>query len=63
MLEWNQFDLFSEKIRSSKIEFVIEPYVRFEGLPGEQKTMFFKDPFGNALEFKSFKQDSEIFNK
>ena len=45
------------------IEFVIEPYVRFEGLPGEQKTMFFKDPFGNALEFKSFKQDSEIFNK
>ena len=63
MLEWNQFDLFSEKIRSSNIEFIIEPYVRFEGLPGEQKTMFFKDPFGNALEFKSFKQDSEIFNK
>ena len=63
MLEWNQFDLFSEKIRDSNIEFVIEPYVRFEGLPGEQKTMFFKDPFGNALEFKSFKQDSEIFNK
>ena len=63
VLEWNQFDLFSEKIRSSKIEFVIEPDVRFEGLPGEQKTMFFKDPFGNALEFKSFKQDSEIFNK
>ena len=63
MLEWNQFDLFSEKIRSSNIEFVIEPYVRFEGLPGEQKTMFFKDHFGNALEFKSFKKDSEIFNK
>ena len=63
VLEWNQFDLFSEKIRDSNIEFVIEPYVRFEGLPGEQKTMFFKDPFGNALEFKSFKQDSEIFNK
>ena len=63
VLEWNQFDLFSKKIRSSNIEFVIEPYVRFEGLSGEQKTMFFKDPFGNALEFKSFKQDSEIFNK
>ena len=63
VLEWDQFDLFSVKIRSSNIEFVIEPYVRFEGLPGEQKTMFFKDPFGNALEFKSFKQDSEIFNK
>ena len=63
VLEWNQFDLFSEKIRSSNIEFVIEPYVRFEGKPGEQATMFFKDPFGNALEFKSFKKDSEIFNK
>ena len=63
VLEWNQFDLFSEKIRSNNIEFVIEPYVRFEGLPGEQKTMFFKDPFGNALEFKSFKKDSDIFSK
>lgn len=63
VLEWDQFDLFSEKIKSGNIKFIIEPYVRFEGLPGEQKTMFFKDPFGNALEFKSFKQDSEIFNK
>ena len=45
------------------IKFIIEPYLRFEGLPGEQKTMFFKDPFGNALEFKSFKKDSDIFSK
>ena len=63
VLEWEQFDIFSEKLISSDIKFVIEPYLRFKGLPGEQKTMFFKDPFGNALEFKSFKHDSEIFNK
>ncbi|MDC3113311.1 VOC family protein [Gammaproteobacteria bacterium] len=63
VLEWKQFDIFSEKLKSSGINFIIEPYLRFEGQPGEQKTLFFKDPFGNALEFKSFKHDSQIFNK
>ena len=62
VLEWKQFDKFSEKIKFSEIDFIIEPYLRFKGLPGEQKTMFFKDPFGNALEFKSFKHDNQIFN-
>ena len=63
VLEWEQFDIFAKKIKSNDIRFIIEPYLRFKGLPGEQKTMFFKDPFGNALEFKSFKNDIEIFNK
>ena len=63
VLEWEEFDVFSEKLISNNIKFIIEPYLRFKGLPGEQKTMFFKDPFGNALEFKSFKHDSDIFNK
>lgn len=63
ILEWGDFDSFSSKLKAENINFIIEPYLRFLGLPGEQKTMFFKDPFGNALEFKSFKQDSEIFNK
>ena len=63
VLEWEQFDIFAKKIKSNSIKFIIEPYLRFKGLPGEQKTMFFKDPFGNALEFKSFKHDTEIFNK
>ena len=63
VLEWNQFDIFAKKIKLSGIKFIIEPYLRFKGLPGEQKTMFFTDPFGNALEFKSFKHDSDIFNK
>ena len=63
ILEWDDFDSFSSKLKTENINFIIEPYLRFSGLPGEQKTMFFKDPFGNALEFKSFKKDSEIFNK
>jgi extradiol dioxygenase family protein len=48
VLDWKEFDIFSETIKSNNIDFIIEPYLRFEGLPGEQKTMFFKDPFGNA---------------
>ena len=61
ILDWQDFDLLSKKIKENKLEFVIEPYLRFEGKPGEQKTMFFQDPFGNFLEFKSFKSDDEIF--
>ncbi|TVQ04795.1 MAG: hypothetical protein EA359_05235 [Balneolaceae bacterium] len=43
------------------IDFVIEPYIRFKGLPGEQYTMFLLDPSGNALEFKAFRDESQIF--
>ena len=63
LLEWEEFDNFSKKLKENDINFIIEPYLRFEGLLGEQKTMFFKDPFGNALEFKSFKKDEAIFSK
>ena len=63
LLEWKEFDNSVKKLKKSHINFIIEPYVRFKGLPGEQKTMFFIDPFGNALEFKSFKNDSDIFRK
>ena len=61
VLEWSDFDAFADRIRQKGINFIIEPYLRFEGLPGEQKTLFFKDPSGNALEFKSFKHLSELF--
>jgi extradiol dioxygenase family protein len=61
VLEWNDFDAFADRIREKGIEFIIEPYLRFEGLAGEQKTLFFKDPSGNALEFKSFKHLSALF--
>ena len=63
ILEWNQFKEFSSKLIEKKVEFIIEPYIRFEGLPGEQATMFFQDPCGNALEFKSFKDLNKIFEK
>ena len=63
ILKWNDFQDFSKKLKEKKINFIIEPYIRFEGLPGEQATMFFKDPCGNALEFKSFKDLNKIFEK
>lgn len=63
VLEWNVFHEFAEQLRSRKIKFVIEPYIRFKGLVGEQATMFFLDPAGNALEFKSFKDIGQLFAK
>jgi len=63
ILEWEQWELLAEKLRALKIEFVIEPYIRFKGQVGEQATMFFYDPNGLALEFKSFKNDDTIFAK
>ncbi|QXP59821.1 VOC family protein [Olleya sp. HaHaR_3_96] len=63
VLDWAVFNALEDDLKSKDITFIIEPYVRFEGLVGEQKTMFFKDPSGNALEFKSFKDMSQIFAK
>lgn len=63
VLEWDMFQDFSEKLKSKNIEFVIEPYIRFKGKTGEQATMFFKDPSGNALEFKAFKNMDQLFAK
>lgn len=61
VLEWQQFHDFAEKLKEKEIEFVIAPYIRFKGKVGEQATMFFYDPCGNALEFKSFKDESQLF--
>ncbi|MAW93122.1 MAG: glyoxalase [Euryarchaeota archaeon] len=58
--EWTQL---SKKLQASNIEFIIEPHTRFREEPGEQSTMFFLDPCGNALEFKAFKSDEMIFAK
>ncbi|WP_372662672.1 VOC family protein [Amycolatopsis kentuckyensis] len=55
------FQALAERLRAAGTEFVIEPYVRFEGQPGEQWTMFLLDPAGNALEFKAFADDSQVF--
>ncbi len=53
----------AEKLRAAGTRFVIEPYVRFKGEVGEQATMFFLDPSGNALEFKAFADRSQLFAK
>jgi extradiol dioxygenase family protein len=63
VLPWKEWELLAQRVRESGIPFVIEPYIRFEGLPGEQATMFFKDPCGNALEFKAFKDIEQLFAK
>ena len=63
VLPWDEFETFSEDLRSKGVEFIIEPYIRFEGEVGEQATMFFKDPAGNALEFKAFKDLDQLFAK
>ncbi|WP_396918503.1 VOC family protein [Mycolicibacterium sp.] len=61
VLSVDEFHALGERIRAAGTEFVIEPYVRFAGEPGEQWTMFFLDPSGNALEFKAFRDLGRLF--
>ncbi len=63
VLEWDVWHQFAEKLKKNSIKFVIEPYIRFKGEVGEQATMFFCDPSGNALEFKAFKDISQLFRR
>lgn len=60
MEDWKQL---RDRLLDAGIQFTIEPYIRFEGQPGEQATMFFLDPSGNALEFKAFEDLSQLFAK
>ena len=61
VLAWKDWQLMKKKLESVNIDFIIEPYIRFVGEPGEQATMFFHDPAGNALEFKAFNDLSALF--
>ena len=63
VLPWETFESFSAELQEKGIEFVIEPYIRFEGEVGEQATLFFLDPAGNALEFKAFRNIDQLFAK
>jgi extradiol dioxygenase family protein len=58
MADWEKL---AAQLKADQIDFVIEPYIRFQGEVGEQATMFFLDPSGNALEFKAFKQMEQLF--
>ena len=61
VLDWDTFHAFAARLKAQGVAFVIEPYIRFAGQVGEQATMFFRDPSGNALEFKAFKDRSQLF--
>jgi len=61
LLDVDAFHGLAGRLRSADVPFLIEPYVRFAGEPGEQWTMFFRDPAGNALEFKAFADDAAVF--
>ena len=63
VLPMDQWQALADRLRQNGIEFVIEPKIRFKGEVGEQATMFFLDPSGNALEFKSFADFSQVFAK
>ena len=63
VLEWDQWHDLEKQLKDQNIRFIIEPGIRFRGKPGEQATMFFLDPSGNALEFKAFKDIDQLFAK
>ena len=63
ILDWDSFHSLADKLNSAGMQFTIEPTIRFKGMPGEQATMFFEDYSQNALEFKAYRNPSEVFTK
>ena len=63
LLEWEEFQRVAGRIREAGIPFIIDPRVRYAGQPGEQMTMFLRDPSRNALEFKSFRYPENVFSR
>ena len=63
VLTMAQWEVLAVRLKAAHTRFVIEPYVRFKGQIGEQATMFLLDPCGNALEFKAFADDAQLFAK
>lgn len=63
VLDMETWKELAERLKEAQVEFVIEPTIRFKGQPGEQATLFFLDPAGNALEFKGFADMSKLFAK
>ncbi len=63
VLSWDDWQDLSSKLKNLEVRFIVDPYIRFEGKVGEQATMFFEDPEGNALEFKAFRNPDQLFAK
>lgn len=62
ILEYPEWRALADRLQDAKTEFVMEPQIRFEGQPGEQYTMFFRDPSGNPIEVKGFKDLATVYN-
>jgi extradiol dioxygenase family protein len=63
ILEWKDWHEMEERLRNTRINFLVEPHVAFAGEVGEQKSMFIQDPDGNAIEFKTFENSESVFKK
>lgn len=63
ILQWDQYELLVARLRALAVEFAIEPTIRFKGRKGEQATLFIRDPSGNHLEFKAFRNIEALFDK
>jgi extradiol dioxygenase family protein len=63
VLGWDDWHALADRLSAAGMTFGIAPYIRFKGETGEQATMFFRDPSGNALEFKAFKDIGQLFAK
>jgi extradiol dioxygenase family protein len=61
VMEWNDWNHFRDKLIKRNLEFRIKPHIRYPGKVGEQATLFLNDPSGNAIEFKSFRDDERLF--
>ena len=62
ILELPAWQALAARLKANGVQFIVEPTLRFEGLPGEQWTMFFEDPFGNPLEIKGFASLASVYN-
>ena len=61
VLDWTDWQSLKDKLATAKVDFIVDPYIRFQGEMGEQATMFLLDPSSNALEFKAFKDIDQLF--
>ena len=61
LLDWADWEKLAERLKAAGQDFIIDPYVRFKGEAGEQGTFFVRDPAGNALEFKTFRDEAQVF--
>jgi hypothetical protein len=61
VLPWDEWETLADRLRAANVPFLVEPHVRFAGQTGEQATLFVRDPAGNALEFKAFRDETQIF--